>query len=85
MRILFLCHSFNSLSQRLFVELRQRGHDVSVEFDINDAVALEAVELFAPDIVVAPFLKRVIPRAIWESRLDRLDDYVTTLMKDRSE
>jgi DNA-binding transcriptional ArsR family regulator len=22
-------------------------------------------------------------RAIWESRLDRLDDYVTTLMKDR--
>ena len=52
MRILFLCHSFNSLSQRLFVELRQRGHDVSVEFDINDAVAIEACEIeclpFAP-------------------------------------
>ena len=24
-------------------------------------------------------------RAIWESRLDRFDDYVATLMKDRSE
>ncbi|MDP2731618.1 MAG: hydrogenase maturation protein [Hoeflea sp.] len=69
MRILFLCHSFNSLSQRLFVELGARGHEVSVEFDINDAVALEAVELFEPHIIVAPFLKRAIPRAIWESRI----------------
>lgn len=24
-------------------------------------------------------------RAVWEGRLDRLDDYVTTLMKDRSD
>ncbi|WP_193176679.1 hydrogenase maturation protein [Oricola nitratireducens] len=69
MKILFLCHSFNSLSQRLFTELAAQGHEVSVEFDINDAVALEAVDLFEPDIVVAPFLKRAIPRAIWESRI----------------
>ncbi len=69
MKILFLCHSFNSLSQRLFTELGAQGHEVSVEFDINDAVALEAVDLFEPDIVVAPFLKRAIPRAIWESRI----------------
>ena len=44
MRILFLTHSFNSLTQRLFVALREQGHDVSVEFDINDSVSLEAVE-----------------------------------------
>ena len=69
MRILFLCHSFNSLSQRLFVELGERGHEISVEFDINDAVAVEAVELFSPDIVVAPFLKRAIPQSIWQSRI----------------
>ncbi|MEZ5877125.1 MAG: hydrogenase maturation protein [Tepidamorphaceae bacterium] len=69
MRILFLCHSFNSLSQRLFVELRQRGHDVSVEFDINDAVAIEAVRLFSPDLIVAPFLKRAIPQAIWREHV----------------
>jgi putative two-component system hydrogenase maturation factor HypX/HoxX len=69
MRVLFLCHSFNSLSQRLFVELRARGHEVSVEFDINDAVAMEAVDLFAPDLIVAPFLKRVIPPAIWENHV----------------
>jgi putative two-component system hydrogenase maturation factor HypX/HoxX len=66
MRILLLTHAFNSLTQRLFVDLRERGHDVSVEFDINDAMALEAVELFRPELIIAPFLKRAIPAAIWK-------------------
>ncbi|MEJ2466239.1 MAG: formyltransferase family protein, partial [Candidatus Thiodiazotropha sp.] len=65
MRILFLTHAFNSLTQRLFVELRERGHEVAVEYDINDAVSLEAVELCRPELIVAPFLKRAIPEAIW--------------------
>jgi len=65
MRILLLSHSFNSLTQRLFVELREQGHEVSVEFDINDAVTVQAVELFQPDLIIAPFLKRAIPQAIW--------------------
>jgi putative two-component system hydrogenase maturation factor HypX/HoxX len=67
MRILLLAHSFNSLCQRLFVELEAAGHEVSVEFDINDAVTEEAAQLFKPDCVVAPFLKRVIPEAVWRS------------------
>ncbi|MCB1515879.1 MAG: hydrogenase maturation protein, partial [Hyphomicrobiaceae bacterium] len=66
MRILLLCHSFNSLTQRLYVELVESGHEVSVEFDINDEVTIEAVALFRPEIVVAPFLKRAIPAAVWE-------------------
>jgi putative two-component system hydrogenase maturation factor HypX/HoxX len=65
MKILFITHAFNSLSQRLYVELKQLGHDVSVEFDINDAVTLQAVELFEPDLIVAPFLKRAIAEEIW--------------------
>jgi len=65
MRILFLTHSFNSLSQRLFVELSLRGHEVSIEFDINDALAEQAVALFKPDLIVAPFLKRAIPESLW--------------------
>lgn len=68
MRILLLCHSFNSLTQRLFVELAERGHEVSVEFDINDEVTCEAVALFDPDVVLAPFLKRAIPERVWRSR-----------------
>ncbi|MBZ0144099.1 MAG: hydrogenase maturation protein [Rhodocyclaceae bacterium] len=69
MRILFLTHSFNSLAQRLWVELTRRGHEVSIEFDINDTVAIEAVALFRPDLVVAPFLKRAIPEAVWREHV----------------
>ena len=65
MRLLLLAHSFNSLTQRLFVELTEAGHELSVEFDINDRVTEEAVELFQPELVVAPFLKRAIPESIW--------------------
>ncbi len=68
MRILLLVHSFNSLSQRLHVELIERGHEVSVELDVNDAVTCDAVELFEPDLVLAPFLKRAIPRDVWQRR-----------------
>jgi putative two-component system hydrogenase maturation factor HypX/HoxX len=65
MRILLLCHSFNCLTQRLFVELAQAGHEISVEFDVNDATAIEAATMFEPDIVVAPFLKRAIAESVW--------------------
>lgn len=66
MRILLLAHSFNSLTQRLFVELRARGHEVSVELDIADSVSEEAVALFRPGLILAPFLKRAIPPSIWQ-------------------
>lgn len=66
LRILLLCHGFNSLSQRLYAELRARGHTVSVELDIADRVTEEAVSLFAPDLVLAPFLKRRIPDTVWQ-------------------
>jgi len=65
MRILFLTHSFNSLAQRLYVELAARGHEVSIEFDIADDVTEEAVALFSPEVIVAPFLKRAIPETVW--------------------
>ncbi|MBI5257205.1 MAG: hydrogenase maturation protein [Burkholderiales bacterium] len=69
MRILLLSHSFNSLTQRLWVELRGRGHTVSLELDIADAVTEEAVALFRPDVVLAPFLKRRIPESVWSRHL----------------
>lgn len=69
MRILFLTHSFNSLTQRLYVELIERGHEVSIEFDINDAVTVEAVRRYQPDLIVAPFLKRAIPEEVWRHHL----------------
>lgn len=65
MRILLLCHSFNSLSQRLYAELALRNHELSVELDISDEVTIEAVERFEPELVLAPYLKRAIPEPVW--------------------
>lgn len=65
MRILVLTHGFNSLTQRLFMELQRLNHQVSIEFDINDAIAEQAVAMFKPDLILAPFLKRSIPESIW--------------------
>jgi putative two-component system hydrogenase maturation factor HypX/HoxX len=69
MRILFLTRSFNSLTQRLYVELTERGHEVSIEYDIADSVAEEAIAQFAPDLIVAPFLKRAVPESIWRNHV----------------
>ncbi len=69
MRVLLLVHSFNSLSQRLYVELAQDGHELSVELDIHEHVTSEAVELWKPDVILAPFLKRAIPPSLWQHHL----------------
>ena len=69
MRILILCHAFNSLTQRLYLDLAAHGHELSVEFDIADSVSEEAVALFAPDVIVASYLRRAIPESIWRERV----------------
>lgn len=69
MRILMLTHSFNSLSQRLYAELVTAGHELSVELDISDSVTLDAVRLWGPDVILAPFLKRRIPESVWRKHL----------------
>jgi putative two-component system hydrogenase maturation factor HypX/HoxX len=69
MRILFLTHAFNSLTQRLYVELTALGHEISIEFDINDSVTVEAVDLFRPHLILAPYLRRAIPEAIWREHV----------------
>ncbi len=66
MRVLFLCYRFNSLSQRLYCELTERGHEVSVELDVHPELTVEAVELYKPDLVIAPFLRRKIPAEVWK-------------------
>jgi putative two-component system hydrogenase maturation factor HypX/HoxX len=68
MRILLVAHGFNGLTQRLHAELRADGHEVSFEYDIADSVTEEAVALWRPDVLIAPFMKRRIPASVW-SRL----------------
>ncbi|MFF9016940.1 hydrogenase maturation protein [Streptomyces sp. NPDC014870] len=65
MRILLVASSFNSLTQRVLVELRDRGHAVAVEVTPDGAAVREAVARHTPDLVVAPMLKAVVPRDVW--------------------
>jgi putative two-component system protein, hydrogenase maturation factor HypX/HoxX len=67
MKILFLTTAHNSLSQRAFVELADRGHTVIVVIASSEEVMLEAVEREHPDLIVAPMLKKVIPSSIWQN------------------
>jgi putative two-component system hydrogenase maturation factor HypX/HoxX len=67
MRILLLATSFNTLTQRLHVELLERGHELSVELHVNDGCVTEAVRLFRPHLVIAPFLRCAIPEAVWRA------------------
>src|SRR5258708_22772754 len=67
MKILFLTTAHNSLSQRAFVELVDRGHTVVVVIASCEAVMIAAVEREQPDLIVAPMLKKVIPASIWQT------------------
>ena len=68
MRILLLCSAFNGLTQRAWLELRQKGHDVSVELALSADVMVAAVAEFDPDLIICPFLRERVPAEIWSRR-----------------
>ncbi len=68
MRILLISSAYNSLAQRVHVELADRGHEVSVELALSVEVMREAVRRFDPDLVIAPMLTTAIPADIWSAR-----------------
>ena len=66
MRILLISSAFNSMTQRFYVELGDNGHEVAVElYGGNENLLKESVCLYAPDLIIAPFLTRAIPEEIW--------------------
>lgn len=67
MRILLLVSSFNGVSQRVWCSLRAAGHVVSVEFAVSAKAMIDAVETFAPDLILCPFLKERVPERIWRT------------------
>src|ERR1700730_16422323 len=69
MKIHFLTSAHNSLSQRLLVELTERGHAVTVAVVSNEEAMVKSVEDQAPDLIVAPMLKAKVPKAIWSKHI----------------
>ncbi|MFE0464435.1 enoyl-CoA hydratase-related protein [Kitasatospora sp. NPDC058965] len=67
MRILLLASGFNSLTQRVFTALRERGHAVAVELALGDESLRAAVDRLRPELVLAPMLKSAIPEDVWST------------------
>jgi putative two-component system hydrogenase maturation factor HypX/HoxX len=65
MRILLLCSAFNGLSQRVWIELREAGHEVTVELATSAEAMVSAVSVFEPDLVICPFLRERVPQEVW--------------------
>ena len=65
MRVLLLCSAFNGLSQRAWLELRRRGHDVSIQLAVSEEAITSAVERLDPDLIICPFLRERVPAAVW--------------------
>jgi putative two-component system hydrogenase maturation factor HypX/HoxX len=66
MDILLVASAFNSLSQRVFAELSDEGHQVDVVLASHgpDAVR-DAVRETSPELIVAPMLKSALPEDVW--------------------
>ena len=69
MRILFLTSAHNSLSQRLLIELGERGHKISVCVAATDEEMIAAASREAPDLILAPMLKIAVPEEVWSRYL----------------
>jgi hypothetical protein len=52
MKILFLTSEHNSLSQRLFIELTERGHAVAVALATSEEAMVTAVAQQVPDVII---------------------------------
>ncbi|UGQ11490.1 enoyl-CoA hydratase-related protein [Yinghuangia sp. ASG 101] len=65
MRILLIASAFNSLTQRVQVELRDRGHHADTERVDGPDDVRAAVARHAPELVVAPMLKVAVPEDVW--------------------
>ena len=66
--VLFLVSAHNGLSQRVQIALEQLGHHVTVAV-VDGAAEMEAaVAEHDPELIVCPFLKKLIPESIWAER-----------------
>ncbi len=68
MKILLLCSSFNGLTQRVWVELRRAGHDVTWQQAVDDDAVRLAVDALDPELIVCPFLRERVPDDVWRAR-----------------
>ena len=67
MKLLLLVTTFNSLTQAIYTNLKDRGYQVDVTFAINPTQMLEEIEAVNPQIILCPFLKSYLPNEIYDN------------------
>ncbi|AVH55111.1 MULTISPECIES: hydrogenase maturation protein [Streptomyces] len=66
MDILLVVSAFNSLSQRVYAELSDLGHQVDVVLAPHGPEAVRAaVRELRPELIIAPMLKTALPEDVW--------------------
>ncbi|MFE6508529.1 enoyl-CoA hydratase-related protein [Nocardioides sp. NPDC057767] len=67
MRILLLVSAFNGLTQRVWCDLKESGHEVGVLLAPvhDDSSLVAAVEAIDPELILCPFLKHRVPETVW--------------------
>ena len=67
MKITFITSAFNGMAQRLWIELDRLNHQVQVVIAQTDAQMVSETEAFKPDLIIAPYLTKKIPKAIYSN------------------
>lgn len=67
MRILFLTNAHNGMSQALYLNLTEQGHQVKLHVARGEEDMLAAHDSFHPDAIVAPFLTKRVPERLWRN------------------
>ncbi|MFR9796530.1 enoyl-CoA hydratase-related protein [Streptomyces sp. MS06] len=69
MDILLVATAFNSLCQRVYAELTDRGHRAEVVLASHgDEAVRAAVREVRPELIVAPMLRTALPEDVWRGR-----------------
>ena len=63
MKILLLISSFNSLSQRVYTELKELNYEVAICLSSQKNLQ-EEIKQFNPTLIFSPFLKEYLPNDI---------------------
>ncbi len=66
MKILLLISSFNSLSQRVYCELKELNYEVKILLS-KDKNLITEIKTFNPDLIFAPYLKEYVSKEIYEN------------------
>lgn len=65
LRLCLLCDAFNSMTQRIYLECIELGHDAEVVIFENAMEVLQRIASLQPDLIICPFLTKRIPIEIY--------------------